>query len=991
MTSDNRSREELLAEIEALRFRLEEAEETLHALGSGAVDALVVTMPEGERVFTLQGAEHPYRILVETMHEGAATLATDGTILYCNTSLAAMLQVPLEQLIGASLGSYLTSSDYLSIVSHLKNGAQKHDNEEMTLITGAGNLIPVLFSCCAAGHSGNQGLSIVLTDISARKQTEKTILRLNRLYAVLSAINNVIVHANDRDTIFREFCRVAVDLGGFRLSTVGLVDKETGLVNITAASGETGYLEGMGSVGIVIREDPYCICNDFFNSDMPRSWRDRVQAYGMRAYASIAIKQEREVIGLLTLYAGEQDYFDAQQVELLQQMGADISFALDNLLLGARVREAEIQALVIAERERAAEAIRDSAERKRFALETIHTGVWDLNLADHTAYRSQEHDRIFGYSDTNHEWTYEMFLEHVLPEDRATVEASFHEAVATQGDWHFECRIQRADGEIRYILAAGRHRINSRYGNLRMGGIVQDITDRKLAEKSLRESEERLRLVLRASSMGTFEVNLKTGEGRWNDVQYELLGLKPGDIPGTPENFFRYVHPDDVDTVKEHWQRALQTGVLDVEFRVVRADKQERWLAGKGRFIFEAGSSGRAERFQGVNFDITKRKRAEEKLRESEERYRNMMESAHDWVWEIDAADVYTFSNYQVQEILGYGPEEIIGKRPFDLMPDDEADRVENIFSKIKQQRVSFHNLININRHKDGSTVILETNGVPFYDSHGGFLGYRGRDRDITEQKQLEASLQQYSEILESRVEQRTAELREKDRLLFQQSRLAAMGEMINNIAHQWRQPLNVLGLNIQRLPLFYDMGKLTKEFLDTSTKDAMTLIRHMSQTIDDFRNFFQPDKEKTDFSVNQLIQQTINLVGDSFKHHQIKLVAEADGEVWINGYPNEFSQVILNILQNARDVLVERKITDGLVTITSSTENGKAVIIIADNAGGIAENIIDKVFDPYFSTKGLQGTGIGLYMSKNIIENNMNGKITVRNVSDGAEFRIEV
>ena len=911
MTIDNRSREELLAEIEALRFRLEEAEETLHALGSGAVDALVVTMPEGEQVFTLQGAEYPYRVLIETMHEGAATLATDGTILYCNTSLAALLQVPLEQLIGTSLGSYMAPSDYLSIVSYLKNGAQDYDNEEMTLITGAGDLIPVLFSCCAAGHSGNQGLSIVLTDISTRKQTEKTILRLNRLYTVLSAINNVIVHANDRDTIFREFCRVAVELGGFRLSTVGLVDKKTGLVKITAASGETGYLEsigmpanleldGMGPVGIVIRENTYYICNDFFSSDMPRFWRDRAQTYGIRASASIAIKQEQEVIGLLTLYAGEKDYFDAQQVELLQQMGTDISFALDNLLLEVRVREAEIQALVIAERERAAEAIRDSAERKRFALETIHTGVWDLNLVDHTAYRSQEHDRIFGYSDTNREWTYEMFLEHVLPEDRARVGASFQEAVATKGDWHFECRIQRADGEVRYILAAGRHRINSATGNLRMGGIVQDITERKrtehklvetqqrlqaimqavpvgisfsddsscqsvtgnpavfaqfevkegdnlsasasdpsasgrqlrffrgglaisaaelplqravaenrviepmeleienpsgrrwfaeasgapifnqegnviggvavtvditerkLAEKSLRESEERLRLVLQASSMGTFEVNLETGEGWWNEVQYQLLGLKPGDIPGIPENFFRYVHPDDVDFVKAVWERALQTGVLDVEFRIVRADKQERWLAGKGRFVFEAGSSGRAERFQGVNFDITKRKRAEEKLRESEERYRNMMESAHDWVWEIDATDVYTFSNYQVQEILGYGPEEIIGKRPFDLMPEDEADRVENIFSKIKQQQVPFHNLININRHKDGSTVILETNGVPFYDSQGVFLGYRGRDRDITEQKQLEASLQQYSEILESKVEQRTAELRKR-------------------------------------------------------------------------------------------------------------------------------------------------------------------------------------------------------------------------------------
>jgi PAS domain S-box-containing protein len=136
-------------------------------------------------------------------------------------------------------------------------------------------------------------------------------------------------------------------------------------------------------------------------------------------------------------------------------------------------------------RKQAEEAVRQSEERLRFALETSHTGAWDLDLVDHTAFRSLEHDRIFGYSELLPEWTYENFLEHILPEDRAAVDAKFQEATARQTDWSFECRIRRADGETRWIWAAGRHRADPASGRRRMAGIVQDITERKAAEASL--------------------------------------------------------------------------------------------------------------------------------------------------------------------------------------------------------------------------------------------------------------------------------------------------------------------------------------------------------------------------------------------------------------------------------------------------------------------------------------------------------------------------
>jgi PAS domain S-box-containing protein len=445
-------------------------------------------------------------------------------------------------------------------------------------------------------------VATLLEEILEKKRAEERLQRLNRLYSVLSKTNLAISRTNDRDNLFKDFCRIAVEEGSFKLAWVGLVEEESGELKVVAANGATGYLEdiritanqeptGLGPTGIVVREGTYYICNDFLGSPITLPWHDRGRVHGIRASASIALKQEGRVIGALTLYADKKDFFDRQQVELLLQMGADISFALDNFAREARSREAE---------------------------------------------------------------------------------------------------------------------------------------------------------------------------------------------------------------------RALQE--------------------------------------------------------ESAERLRAM------------------------------------------------------------------------------------------------------------------------------------EELREKEQMLIQQSRQAAMGEMIGNIAHQWRQPLNALGLTVQQLLLFYDLGEFNREFLDKSILQSMELIQHMSKTIDDFRNYFRPDKEKVEFKVREVIANTLSLIEDSFNNQNIGIEVVAKDDAVIYGYQNEFAQALLNILNNARDALIEREIDNPMVTITIYCKGDRAVVTIADNARGIPKEIMEKIFDPYFTTKGPQaGTGVGLFMSKTIIEKNMGGSLAVRNIANGAEFRIEV
>jgi signal transduction histidine kinase len=170
-----------------------------------------------------------------------------------------------------------------------------------------------------------------------------------------------------------------------------------------------------------------------------------------------------------------------------------------------------------------------------------------------------------------------------------------------------------------------------------------------------------------------------------------------------------------------------------------------------------------------------------------------------------------------------------------------------------------------------------------------------------------------------------------------------------------------------------------------------MELIQHMSRTIDDFRSYFKPEKEKVEFSAHEAVAKTLSLMEGSFNQRQIRIEVEAKDDPLIHGYPNEFSQVLLNILNNARDAFAGKGIAAPRVTVRLFAENGRTIVTVADNAGGIPEETLAKIFDPYFTTKGPQGTGIGLYMAKSIIEKNMHGTLTALNSGEGAEFRIEV
>lgn len=236
-------------------------------------------------------------------------------------------------------------------------------------------------------------------------------------------------------------------------------------------------------------------------------------------------------------------------------------------------------------------------------------------------------------------------------------------------------------------------------------------------------------------------------------------------------------------------------------------------------------------------------------------------------------------------------------------------------------------------------------------------------------------------------------ELEEKSRIMLIQSRLSAMGEMVGNIAHQWRQPLNSLGLIIQDVEDAYDFGELDQTYIENMVQKSMEQINYMSKTIDDFRAFIQPNQEQELFDLYKIVSESVYLASSSLTKHGVECVVKEPANGFkILGYGNELKQVIVNLLNNAKDAIKEKGIENGKIEISFSQERQSVKVTVCDNAGGIPEDIIDRIFEPYFTTKGnLNGSGLGLYMSKTIVEQRMHGVITVQNRDEGACFILKL
>ncbi|MGM0533977.1 MAG: ABC transporter substrate-binding protein [Campylobacterota bacterium] len=262
---------------------------------------------------------------------------------------------------------------------------------------------------------------------------------------------------------------------------------------------------------------------------------------------------------------------------------------------------------------------------------------------------------------------------------------------------------------------------------------------------------------------------------------------------------------------------------------------------------------------------------------------------------------------------------------------------------------------------------------------------------DISRLKEAQNELAELNANLEQKVKDQVERNKQQQLLMLQQSRLAQMGELLSMIAHQWRQPINTVAILNQVIVSRYKKNTLDDTMMQKFEKDSKEQIAYMSATIDDFKTFFTPQKHKERFDLNKVINTSLSMLAPVLYSQKITVTTSLEKEVFLEGYPNEAGQVIINIITNAKDAFTEQETEDKKIDISLSQKEGSIILCIEDNAGGIDAAILDKIFDPYFSTKAdKNGTGLGLYMSRLIVTEHMNGRLQAKNSTKGARFVIE-
>ncbi len=365
-------------------------------------------------------------------------------------------------------------------------------------------------------------------------------------------------------------------------------------------------------------------------------------------------------------------------------------------------------------------------------------------------------------------------------------------------------------------------------------------------------------------------------------------------------------------------------------------------------------------------------------LQKSLENFELLIESTIEGIIIFDADGYCLRTNQVARKLFRYSEDEMHGIHATELMSDNSRAFI------LKHMRIANQKPYEAKlRRRDGSCfpAILRGRDIVWNDRRIRVSTVI----DISEMKALQEELQFLNKNLEAKVAAQVEDIRRKDQMLLHQSKLASMGEMIGAIAHQWRQPLNALNINIQNLDDDYAEGLIDAAFIENFIKQNSQIIAFMSKTIDDFRNFFRIDKMKESFSLKEAIETTVALQQAQLRSKNIILETEGK-DMLITGYKHEFLQVLLNLISNAVDQIRKKGVREGKIMIRLTGES----MIVEDNAGGIDPKILDRVFEPYFTTKAPgEGTGLGLYISKVIIEKNMGGRLEVRNSSWGAVFEI--
>ena len=581
---------------------------------SGHEAALVIAQDITERKQAedkLRESEEWFRALFEKAGDGICILSMNGNIVALNSSFATMHGYSIEEMQKTNLKELDAPESFRLIPERMRRVlAGEILTFEVEHYHKDGHTFPVEVTSSMIAIGSEKYLMAFHHEITGRKQAQERIMRLNRLYATLSQINQAIVRVREPEVLFEEICRVAVEFGQFRMAWIGLMDETDELVRpVKFAGEEQGYLSsvrikyvdeslGRGPVGTAIREGRCIVFQDIDTDPRMEPWREQALLRGYRSLAAVPFRRNNVVIGALTVYAAEPHGFDVDAENLLEEIGSDISFALDSMNAAKQRQQAENEL----------KRLKDFNENM---INSMAEGIVVQNTDGFFTFVNPATSAMTGYPPEEligSHWT-----KFIPADQQEIIKETDRRRLAGEAS-RYEIEFLHKSGKRIHQLVSGSPLFENGQFNGTMA-VFMDITERKLTQEKIRRSEEQLAAVMDGSQLGFSDWNIQKGEIQRNERWAGMLGYTLHEIESTYDTWEELIHPDDRARARQAVQDHLdgKTPIHHDEYRMRTKDGNYRWILDHGRII-EYDAQGRPLRMTATHTDITERKLAEQQI-----------------------------------------------------------------------------------------------------------------------------------------------------------------------------------------------------------------------------------------------------------------------------------------------------------------------------------------------------------------------------------------
>jgi PAS domain S-box-containing protein len=926
---------DLESENAALRQRLEVLEETVRAIREGDVDAVVVSEPEGSRVYTLAGADRPYRVLVEEMQQGAATLQDDGTIVWCNRRLAEMLQVAQERLIGTVLFDFFDRP----AESRTEPGAFPSDppqGGERSLRRSDGEIIPVFLTLSPLPPDSGAALGALVTDLTAQRHNEQL------------AAERELLRTSQR-----------------RLMEQGrTLQAERELLKVTLAS--------IGDAVITTSRDGRVTFLNPLAESLTGWLSDEAAGQPLDAVYPLLDEPTRQRVETLSensIRTGDPGGSSSHK-RLVRRDGAERP--IEDSVAPVRNGTGDIFGYVlvfrdVTERRLTQRAIEESEQRLRIAVGAARLGQWTLDLKTNELTTSLLCRANFG-RDPEDDFTYGLLWELVHPDDRTRVQAAVRTAIATRTDYDTEYRTVWPNGSIHWVMVRGRTTYAQDGTPLSMSGVTLDITDRKEVERRVVESEAHFRSMADNAPTMLWVTN-ETGYCTYlSKSWYDFTGRSPEQDLGF--GWLENVHPDDrTKTERTFLESTAQRGTFQVDYRLRRHDGQYRWATDAG--LPRTDEAGVFRGYVGTVSDIHERRTAEMSLLERTTQLDMTLDATGIGMWlnsmPLDQLnwDDRTRSLFFVPD----GAEPTVDLFWSRLHPDDREPTRQAIKDAI-QNRALYSIDHRVVSPTDQEIRWLRSAGKATYDFAGTPTRFEGINYDITDRKRLEEELRQHAAALSDAD-------RQKD-------------EFLAMLAHELRNPLAPIRSGLYLLTMSDSADRETVEVMQSQVEHMVRLVDDLLDVSRIMRGKIQLRKVPVELSqiVRRATETSMPLLDTQEQRLEVSLPANP---IWVDGDPVRLTQVFSNLLNNAS------KYTDkhGRIALMVEPQEALVRVCVRDNGIGIDEDLLSRLFDLFAQgdrslERSQGGLGIGLTVVKHLLEMH-GGTVTAHSdgIGAGSEFHV--